>query len=388
MSPEQSYPSAHIDLEKSTAPVDLLPIIEKYQNEITKLTSSLGISTEADALNRLKEFEAILKGLVMENAIQKNSLDLDQERWKEIDLRTTAPNTTSPNNRRAEYPSPCTNKITLPTLAELKTLNCLDSSDLERIVELNQLFSFIRSMSDEAKLKLMQLAPTVYLMYSIILDNINRAISIDPTTSFDAKTPLTLPQLDAMMRSEETSESNFHCAAIFIDFENLKGINDAIGHRPTDEILYRGIFVKFLEGIRSTDVCIRWGGDEFVIFLTSQDNPDLEFNSFLNMVASKVDLLSRIKISEATLSSGEVVSDLDAGFTIGVAAIDAIKLGDFLKCHPRHPSDTLIGAADRAMYQAKSSNTRQPKPNTTDSTDPFQPMVIPGSKIQYAIYSA
>lgn len=387
MSPEQSYPSAHIDPERSTAPIDLPSIIEEYRNKIAELTLSPGISTEADALNRLKEFEAILKGLVMENAIQKNSLDLDQER-KEIDLRTTAPNTTSPNNRRAEYPSPCTNKITLPTLAELKTLNCLDSSDLKRIVELNQLFSFIRSMSDEAKLKLMQLAPTVYLMYSMILDNINRAISIDPTTSFDAKTPLTLPQLDAMMRSEETPESNFHCAAIFIDFKNLKRINDTIGHRLTDEILYKGIFVKFLEGIRSTDVCIRWGGDEFVIFLTSQDNPDLEFNSFLNMVASKVDLLSRIKISEATISSGEVVSDLDAGFTIGFAAIDAIKLGDFLKCHPRHPSDTLIGAADRAMYQAKSSNTRQPKPNTTDSTDPFQPMVIPGSKIHYAIYSA
>ena len=55
---------------------------------------------------------------------------------------------------------------------------------------------------------------------------------------------------------------------IFIDVDNFKEINDRYGHLAGDEIL-RFIAQKILGVFRRTDVVARYGGDEYVIFVSS-----------------------------------------------------------------------------------------------------------------------
>lgn len=57
-------------------------------------------------------------------------------------------------------------------------------------------------------------------------------------------------------------------ALIFIDVDNFKEINDKYGHLTGDEILCF-IAQKILGVFRRTDVVARYGGDEFVIFVSS-----------------------------------------------------------------------------------------------------------------------
>ncbi|MEA2092829.1 MAG: GGDEF domain-containing protein [Patescibacteria group bacterium] len=53
---------------------------------------------------------------------------------------------------------------------------------------------------------------------------------------------------------------------VFIDLDNFKVINDSLGYKAGDQILKR--FSDILKKIsRSTDLFIRWGGDEFVLIL-------------------------------------------------------------------------------------------------------------------------
>jgi|WetSurMetagenome_2_1015567.scaffolds.fasta_scaffold00249_15 diguanylate cyclase (GGDEF)-like protein len=52
----------------------------------------------------------------------------------------------------------------------------------------------------------------------------------------------------------------------YIDLDNFKSINDALGHEAGDRVL-RLISAEILRTIRSTDILARVGGDEFVLLL-------------------------------------------------------------------------------------------------------------------------
>ncbi|MBP1761228.1 MAG: diguanylate cyclase protein [Firmicutes bacterium] len=64
-------------------------------------------------------------------------------------------------------------------------------------------------------------------------------------------------------------------AAIMIDLDDFKAINDSYGHSIGDEALQNTVAI-LQNSIQSNDIIIRYGGDEFLVLL-KQDNPsDLE----------------------------------------------------------------------------------------------------------------
>ncbi len=123
-------------------------------------------------------------------------------------------------------------------------------------------------------------------------------------------------------------------AALFLDLDNFKRVNDVHGHLCGSHVLMEMAAV-ILSSIRDTDAVARYGGDEFVIVL-----PDTGIE-LAGTVAERI----RSKITGHSFNGGRTLKlSLTASF--GVAAF------------PQHASSPqqLIACADRAMYEAKAAS--------------------------------
>ena len=122
-------------------------------------------------------------------------------------------------------------------------------------------------------------------------------------------------------------------AALFLDLDDFKRVNDAHGHLAGSHVLMEMAAV-ILSSIRDTDAVARYGGDEFVIVL-----PDTEIE-LAGTVAERI----REKIAGHQFNAGRNLKlSLTASF--GVAAFPV---------HASSPQQ-LIAAADTAMYEAKAA---------------------------------
>ncbi len=150
-------------------------------------------------------------------------------------------------------------------------------------------------------------------------------------------------------------------AALFLDLDDFKRVNDAHGHLAGSHVLMEMAAV-ILASIRDTDAVARYGGDEFVIVL-----PDTEIE-LAGTVAERI----RSRIERHVFSGGRNLKlSLTASF--GVAAF------------PHHASSPqqLIACADRAMYEAKAASKNcvrfsaelLPRPKT-ENTVPLTPDVM------------
>jgi diguanylate cyclase (GGDEF)-like protein/PAS domain S-box-containing protein len=137
-------------------------------------------------------------------------------------------------------------------------------------------------------------------------------------------------------RVAEALEAGGHCvlpAVLFIDLDNLKTINDLLGHDAGDDVL-RNAAQRLCRAVRSDDVVARLGGDEFVALLIGQiARPDLEA------------LAERL---HATLSEPIVIEGvtLRIGASIGIVVIE--------NNDPRGAAE-ILRDADTAMYAAKTT---------------------------------
>ncbi|MGH9930441.1 MAG: diguanylate cyclase [Pyrinomonadaceae bacterium] len=123
-------------------------------------------------------------------------------------------------------------------------------------------------------------------------------------------------------------------AALFLDLDDFKRVNDAHGHLAGSHVLMEMAAV-ILSSIRDTDAVARYGGDEFVIVL-----PDTQIE-LAGTVAERI----RERIAQHHFNAGRNLKlALTASF--GVALF------------PMHASSPqqLIASADTAMYEAKAAN--------------------------------
>lgn len=122
-----------------------------------------------------------------------------------------------------------------------------------------------------------------------------------------------------------------HLVAIFyIDLDNFKPINDTAGHHVGDEVL-KAIAARIKGIVRSTDICARVGGDEFIVIGTQLESENQAFD-----VAKK--LLSQM-MQEVHVGEQQYM----LGASIGISLYPH---------HARNLSE-LIQCADTAMYQVK-----------------------------------
>lgn len=129
----------------------------------------------------------------------------------------------------------------------------------------------------------------------------------------------------------ENVDPGQHVALLFIDLDRFKTINDSLGHTAGDAALV-GVTSRIRAQLRDGDMAARLGGDEFAVLLVS-----------LHSVDAAVDIARRMLVAMQTpfeLTDGQRIP---VSISIGVAVL------------PDHAgdADTLMRAADAAMYHAK-----------------------------------
>src|ERR1700739_484404 len=121
-----------------------------------------------------------------------------------------------------------------------------------------------------------------------------------------------------------------HIAALMIDLDRFKDINDSFGHTAGDEVL-KAVAMRLKSSIREEDSVARFGGDEFVVLQVGMAQP-----SGARFLADRL---------TAALAEPYEFGDtnLDCGASIGVA-ISPPDADDF---------ETLMACADAALYKSK-----------------------------------
>jgi diguanylate cyclase (GGDEF)-like protein len=120
-------------------------------------------------------------------------------------------------------------------------------------------------------------------------------------------------------------------AALFVDLDNFKAINDSFGHAAGDELL-RAVAQRLTAVVRESDAVGRLGGDEFVVIAG-----ELSLGSGPQLIAER--LLEALAQPFKLEAAGE--TQLKVTASIGIASGDRTCAGDLLR------------DADIAMYQAK-----------------------------------
>jgi diguanylate cyclase (GGDEF)-like protein len=120
-------------------------------------------------------------------------------------------------------------------------------------------------------------------------------------------------------------------AALFIEIDNVKSVNDTLGHGAGDELL-RAVAERLDGVVRDTDALGRVGGDEFVVIaeeLSLAGGPELIAERLLEALGEPFEL------------AGEQKTRVSMTTSIGIA------IGE------RASAEELLRDADIAMFQAK-----------------------------------
>ena len=150
----------------------------------------------------------------------------------------------------------------------------------------------------------------------------------DPLTGLPNRT-LILDRVEQMLVRSRRSQTPV--AALFIDLDNFKGINDTLGHGAGDELLC-AVCARLQGVVRDIDALGRLGGDEFVIVaegMSLDAGPELIAERLLEALKQPFELQERRKHRLTVTAS------------VGIATGDRVS------------AEELLRDADIAMYRAK-----------------------------------
>ncbi len=131
----------------------------------------------------------------------------------------------------------------------------------------------------------------------------------------------------ALLRGSENAKLT---AALCLDLDNFKNINDSLGHAFGDKLL-RELGKRLRRELREHDTLARLGGDEFAVVLTGLEGRDAACNTAQRLIKA---------ISPPFQIEGHQ-------FAVGVSIGIAIAPDD------NDQAEQLLGYADMALYQAK-----------------------------------
>ena len=150
----------------------------------------------------------------------------------------------------------------------------------------------------------------------------------DPLTDLPNRT-LIVDRIEQMLA--RAGRQGTTVAALFVDLDNFKAINDTLGHQVGDELL-QAVAARLQGVVREVDALGRLGGDEFVVLVG-----DLAADASPSLVAER--LLDALKQPFKLGPEGETTVTI--GASIGIALGDDATAG------------SLLRDADIAMYRAK-----------------------------------
>jgi diguanylate cyclase (GGDEF)-like protein/PAS domain S-box-containing protein len=120
-------------------------------------------------------------------------------------------------------------------------------------------------------------------------------------------------------------------AVLFLDLDHFKRFNDTFGHAAGDMVL-QSLADLLRSFFRATDICCRYGGEEFAIILPESSSQDAAIRA--DMLRFEV---KRLRLQHKKQSLGSIT------LSIGIAAF------------PEHgsTSDELLKRADQCLYESK-----------------------------------
>jgi len=124
-------------------------------------------------------------------------------------------------------------------------------------------------------------------------------------------------------------------AVLYIDIDEFKSVNDALGHPVGDELL-KGVAGRLRGCLEEADVAARLGGDEFAIIQTA-----IKDRSETTQLVDKI----HAAIRQPLECMGHLITT-DASIGIALAPVDGVDL------------DQLLKNADLALYGAKGDGRR------------------------------
>jgi diguanylate cyclase (GGDEF)-like protein len=134
-----------------------------------------------------------------------------------------------------------------------------------------------------------------------------------------------------------------HMAALMIDIDHFKRVNDTYGHQAGDRVLQR-VAGAMTQAIRPGDVAVRFGGEEFLVLLGDVDGA--------TSVAVAERIRSAVAAPDRAVSDGEAATPEER--TPAVTASVGVAL--------RRQGETFEGLVERAdvsLYRAKSNGRDQ-----------------------------
>jgi diguanylate cyclase (GGDEF)-like protein len=136
---------------------------------------------------------------------------------------------------------------------------------------------------------------------------------------------------------------NHNVSLVLLDIDHFKKVNDTWGHEAGDAVL-RQLSSVIQEGVRTGDICVRYGGEEIAMLLAHADS------------AHAVEVAERLRIRIAGTPIRHGPSEIHVTASFGVATYpETVKV-----------RDQLFPAADKALYIAKHDgrNCVRAKPGT------------------------
>ena len=123
---------------------------------------------------------------------------------------------------------------------------------------------------------------------------------------------------------------------IFMDIDHFKAINDKYGHSTGDKVLLM-VSRTVANLLRPSDTFVRWGGDEFLIFL-----PGINTNEGLQAVAERI----KNFVHSSFISTND--KNLSVSVSLGATLISA-----------EDSMESIIERTDKLMYESKAKGGNQ-----------------------------
>ncbi|KAB8042870.1 PAS domain S-box protein [Janthinobacterium aquaticum] len=129
---------------------------------------------------------------------------------------------------------------------------------------------------------------------------------------------------------QESRRQGHLMAAMYMDIDRFKPVNDTYGHAMGDALL-RAFAQRLTHTMRATDIIARLGGDEFTIILSHLHRPD-----------------------DATVLAAQIVSTMQQPFDLdGTVVSISASIGLAFYCGADITPAALLQQADVLLYQAK-----------------------------------